>query len=171
VVALIGRRLVKRTIRRIFEIALPVVGMGVIFLSVLFGSDSLQLQVLFVLFGVLILEAGVWGLASRLLPDERHYLDLREEVEYFVGLVREFHACAVARRDGDGSAEHEERFQNVWEQLHASVRHMGEVAAIDRNEEAEAPDTDALGEVSEASDTDTPGEEANRGLDAVRPLP
>ena len=107
----------KRKIRRIFEIALPVVGIGVIFLSVLFGSDSLQLQVLFVLFGVLILEAGVWGLASPLLPDERHYLDLREEVEYFVGLIRELHASAVARRDGDGSAEHEERFQNVLEHV------------------------------------------------------
>ena len=57
----------KRTIRRILEIALPVSGMGVIFLSVLFGSDSLQRQVLFVLFGILILEAGAWNLASRLL--------------------------------------------------------------------------------------------------------
>ena len=46
----------KRTIRRILEIALPVSGMGIIFLSVLFGSDSLQRQVLFVLFGILILD-------------------------------------------------------------------------------------------------------------------
>ena len=64
----------KRIIRRILESALPVSGMGIIFLSVLFGSDSLQRQVLFVLFGILILEAGACGLASRLLPDERRYL-------------------------------------------------------------------------------------------------
>ena len=107
-------------------------------MSVLFGSDSLQLQVLFVLFGVLILETGVWGLASRLLPDERHYIDLREEVEYFVQRVRELHSSAVARRDGAGSAQHEERFQDVLEQLHASVRRMGEVAVKDRNEKSEA---------------------------------
>ena len=74
----------KRKIRRVLEIALPVSGMGVIFGSVLWGSNSLQLQVLFVLFGILILEAGVWGLASRLLPNERRYLGLREEGNHFI---------------------------------------------------------------------------------------
>ena len=160
----------KRTIRRILDIALPVLGMGVIFLSVLFGSDSLQLQVLFVLFGVLILEAGVWGLASRLLPDERRYLDLRGEVDRFIGLIPELNASAVARLDRDGSKEHEERFQGALEQLHDSVKRMGEVAANDKKG-AEASDADAAGEATEASDADTPGEEADRDLDAAKPLP
>jgi hypothetical protein len=141
--------------------------MGIIFLSVLFGSDSLQLQVLFVLFGILILEAGVWGLASRLLPDERRYLDLREEVDHFVGLIPELNASAVASLDREGSKEDEERFQEVLEQLHACVARMGEVAANDRKA-AEASDTDTA---SEASDADTPGELADLGLDAAQPLP
>lgn len=122
----------KRTIRRILEIALPVSGMRIIFLSVLFGSDSLQLQVLFVLFGILILEAGAWGLASRLLPDERRYLDLRAEVDHFIGLIPELNAPAVARLGREGSKEDEERFQEVLEQLHACVGRMGEVAANDK---------------------------------------
>lgn len=122
----------KRTIRRILEIALPVSGMGIIFLSVLFGSDSLQRQVLFVLFGILILEAGVWGLASRFLPDERRYLDLRAEVDHFIGLIPELNTSAVARLDREGSKEDEERFQEVLEQLHACVGRMGEVAANDK---------------------------------------
>ena len=92
----------KRKIRRILEIALPVTGMGVIFLSVLFGSDSLQMQVLLVLFGILILEAGVWGLASRILPNERRYLGLREEGDHFIGLIRALNKAAVARDEGDG---------------------------------------------------------------------
>ena len=75
---LIGRRRVKRKIRRGIEIALPILGMGIIFGSVLFGPNDLQLQVLLVLIGVLILEAGVWGLTSGILPNERRYLALRE---------------------------------------------------------------------------------------------
>ena len=122
----------KRTIRRILEIALPVSGMGIIFLSVLFGSDSLQRQVLFVLFGILILEAGAWGLASRLLPDEWRYLDLRAEVDHFIGLIPEVNAPAVARLGREGSKEDEERFQEVLEQLHACVGRRGEVGANDK---------------------------------------
>ena len=64
----------KRTIRRGMEIVIPLLGMGIIFGSVLFGPNSLQLQVLLVLIGVLILEAGVWGPHERDLPSERRYL-------------------------------------------------------------------------------------------------
>jgi hypothetical protein len=144
--------------------------MGIIFLSVLFGSDSLQLQVISVLFGILILEAGVWGLASRLLPDERRYLDLREEVDHFVGLIPELNASAVASLDREGSKEDEKRFQEVLEQLHACVRRMGEVAAKDKKA-AEAADPDTAGEATEASDADTLGEQADLGLDVAKPLP
>ena len=121
----------KRKIRRVLEIALPVLGMGVIFGSVLWGSSSLQLQVLFVLFGILILEAGVWGLASRLLPNERRYLGLREEGNHFIELIRELNRAAVAREEGDARAEHEERYRGALEQMHASVRRMGELAGKD----------------------------------------
>jgi len=39
---LIGRRRVKRKIRHVMEIAIPLLGIGIIFLSVLFAPDSLQ---------------------------------------------------------------------------------------------------------------------------------
>ena len=123
----------KRKIRRVLEIALPVSGMGVIFGSVLWGSNSLQLQVLFVLFGILILEAGVWGLAIRLLPNERRYLGLREEGNHFIELIRELNRAAVAREEGDAGDEHEERYQGALEQMHASVRRMGELAGKDES--------------------------------------
>jgi len=158
--ALIGRRLVKRKIRRILEIALPVTGMGVIFLSVLFGSDSLQLQVLLVLFGILILEAGVWGLASRFLPNERRYLGLREEGDHFIGLIRDLNKAAVAREEGDGGGENERRYQDALEQMHTSVRRMGELAGKDTEAEA-----------AKASAADTPAEEASRGLDTASQVP
>jgi hypothetical protein len=42
----------KRKIRRAIEISMPLLGMGIIFGSVLFGPPSLQLQVFLVLIGV-----------------------------------------------------------------------------------------------------------------------
>jgi hypothetical protein len=76
---LFGRRRLKRKIRRAIEMSMPLLGMGIIFGSVLFGPPSLQLQVFLVLIGVLILEAGVWGLTSGLLPNESRCLALRAE--------------------------------------------------------------------------------------------
>jgi len=179
--ALIGKRLVKRKIRRVLEIALPILGMGVIFGSVLSGPASLQLQVLLVLSGILILEAGVWGLASRLLPNERRYIGLREEGNHFIELIRELNRAAVARQEGDGHYENEERFRDALEQMHASVRRMGELAGKEtRDEKAEASDTDSPAaesdtdtsvEPAEVLATDTPAEEASRGLDTAKPLP
>ena len=70
----------KRRLRRAIEFGLPIVGMLIIFGSVLFvPPDSLQIQVVVVLAGVLILEAGVWGLTTGILPNERRYLALRQE--------------------------------------------------------------------------------------------
>ncbi len=121
----------KRKIRRVLEIALPVAGMGIIFFAVLFGPESLQLQVLMVLLGILTLEAGVWGLASRFLPDERRYIGLREEVNHFIVLVPELNAAAVGRQEEDGGAEDEKLYRDVLEQMHNSVKRMGELAGQD----------------------------------------
>ncbi len=151
--ALIGRRLVKRKIRRVLAIALPVSGMGIIFGSVLYGASSLQLQVLFVLFGVLVLEAGVWGLANRLLWDERRPNGLREEGDHFIGLIRELSEAAIA---GEGT-EDDAPYRNILEQMHTSVRRMGELAGQD------APAREA-----EASNVDTPVGPAGRRLDTVK---
>ena len=170
--ALIGKRLVKRKIRRVLEIALPILGMGVIFGSVLSGPASLQLQVLLVLSGVLILEAGVWGLASRLLPNERRYLGLREEGNHFIELIRELNRAAVAKLEGDEGNENEGRFRDALEQMHASVRRMGELAGKEtRDGEPEASDTDTSIEPAEVSATETPAEESGRELDTAKPLP
>ena len=170
--ALIGKRLVKRKIRRVLEIALPILGMGVIFGSVLSGPASLQLQVLLVLSGILILEAGVWGLASRLLPNERRYLGLREEGNHFIDLIRELNRAAVAKLEGDEGHKNEERFRDALEQMHASVKRMGELAGKEtRDGEPEASDTDTSIEPAEVSATDTPAEESGRELDTAKPLP
>ena len=145
----------KRKIRRVLEIALPVVGMGIIFLSVLFGASiSLQLQVLYVLFGVLILEAGVWGLANKLLPNERRYLGLREEGDHFIGLIRKLNVAAIAKKEGTGD---DGRYRDALEQMHASVERMGELAG-----------QDTLAGEAEASAADIRAEQTAPRLDTAK---
>ncbi len=185
---LTGRRRVKRKIRRGIEIALPILGMGIIFASVLFGPNSLQLQVLFVLTGVLILEAGVWGLTGGILPNERRYLALREEGDHFLALIRVLNAAAVARDKGE---EDDARFRDTRAQMHTSVERMAELAGQDDVAEAEevkasAAEAEALAaeadagveaeaeveaevEAVEAAAENTPAEPEAHQLDPARP--
>ncbi len=178
---LTGRRRVKRKIRRGIEIALPILGMGIIFASVLFGPNSLQLQVLLVLTGVLILEAGVWGLTGGILPNERRYLGLREEGDHFLGLIRVLNAAAVAR---DKGVEDDTRFRDARAQMHTSVERMAELAGQDDVAEAEEvkasaaeaeagveTEAEAEGgvEAVEAAAENTPAEPEAHQLDPARP--
>jgi hypothetical protein len=118
----------KRKIRRAIEISMPLLGMGIIFGSVLVGPPSLQLQVFLVLVGVLILEAGVWGLTSGPLPNERRYLALRTEGDHFLGLIRILNQAAVGRDRGE---ENDTRFRSTRAEMHTSVERMGQLAGKD----------------------------------------
>lgn len=150
---LIGRLHVKRKIRRGIEMVLPLLGMCIVFGSVLFGPSSLQLQVLYVLIGVLILEAGVWGLTSGILPNERRYLGLREEGDHFLGLIRVLNEAAVATNKGH---ENDARFRETRAKMHTSVERMAELAGRDDV---------AIAEAAEAGATEPPAEPAAHELD------
>ena len=119
----------KRKVRRGIEIGLPLLGMGVIFGSVLLGSPSnLLLQLMILLVGVLILEAGVWGITKEILPNERRYPALRDEGNHFIGLIRVLNAAAVARDKGH---EDDQRFRDTLGKMHTSVEGMAELAGQD----------------------------------------
>ena len=164
---LTGRRRVKRKIRQGIEIALPILGMGIIFTSVLFGPNSLQVQVLLVLIGVLILEAGVWGLTGGILPNERRYLALREEGDHFLALIRVLNAAAVARDKGE---EDDARFRDTRAQMHTSVERMAELAGQDdvaEAEEVEASAAEAEAGVEAGVETEMEAVEAEAGVEAA----
>jgi hypothetical protein len=38
--------------------------------------------------GVLLMEAGIWGITARLFPNERKYVTLRSELDGMIDLVR-----------------------------------------------------------------------------------
>ena len=89
-----------------------------------------------VLIGVLILEAGVWGLTGGILPNERRYLALREEGDHFLSLIRVLNQAAVERNLGaDGAPQ---RFREAVSRLHDSVERMASVAG----QEQDAPESE-----------------------------
>jgi len=116
----------KRNIRRSFEIALTILGILIIFGSVLFANDfSLQTQFLLVVFGVLLMEVGVWGLSSHIMPNQRRFVLLRGEGDHMMNLIRELNAAAISK---DRGIEDSKRFQDTLALMHDSVARMSEIA-------------------------------------------
>ena len=116
-----------REYQKMLKGALSILGVLVIFGGVLWvPSEGVQLQILVVMVGVLALEAGMWGLTQRLVPNERRFFELREEGDYLITLVRELNAAAVATNEsarGGGS-----QLQQVVSLMHECVELMGAVA-------------------------------------------
>jgi hypothetical protein len=80
-------------------------------LGMMIFVDGSVLQTVFVLFGLLLVELGVWRVASTLLPNARTNQPLRDEVDRFIGLVREMYRVANAK---DASA-----FESASDELRA----------------------------------------------------
>ncbi len=116
-------------LRLAFKLGLPMAGMFVAFVGVVyFTTDSAR--ILSVLVGILLVEAGVWNLAARILPSTRRHLQLRAEVEGFVARIPELNAVAVDARSSN-SPHDWERYRAVLSELHASVDRMGQFAGVE----------------------------------------
>ena len=117
----------KRNIRRQIDIGLTGLGIAIIFSAVILGGSlSIELQLPLALIGVLLMEAGVWGLSSKLFPNERRYSQLRDEGDRMIALIRELNHAAIAKSRGQEDAK---RFQATMEKMHESVVRMSELAA------------------------------------------
>jgi len=118
-----------RNLRKLLAIGPPILGTILVFAAILVPAVSLnlQLQVFVVLVGLLIIEAGVWRLTAKILPNERRYLALRAEVDGFVDRIRVLNAHGVKLRDQDTESARE-AFRETMDALHAVVDRMAEVA-------------------------------------------
>lgn len=110
-------------------IALPILGTALVFAAILVPAlaINLQLQIAVVLVGILIIEAGVWKLTAKILPNERKYLALRAEVDSFISRVRTLNAQGMRLREND-TEENREALRETVAALHESVDRMAEVA-------------------------------------------
>ncbi len=88
----------------------------------LFTGASVQ-QTSLVLFGLLLVQLGVWRLASALLPSARRNHVLRNEVDQFIKLVREMYRVANAK---DASA-----FETVADKIRARTEGVIDAARTD----------------------------------------
>ena len=116
-----------RNIRRQFDIALTGLGIALIFTAVLLGGSlEVYMQLPIALVGVLLMEAGVWGLSGKVLPNQRRFNRLREEGDTLIRLLRELNEAAIAKRRGDEDVA--ARFDPVLDQMHDSVNRMAKLA-------------------------------------------
>ena len=83
-------------LRNFIDRFLTYVGVLVVLGTMIF-TDASRMQVSSVLFGLLILQLGVWQVASALLPSARKNHLLREEINQFIKLIREGHRAATAK--------------------------------------------------------------------------
>jgi len=91
--AISERRTGMRKVRERLKVGLPILGTLLVFGAVVFISGQIP-QIVVVLAGLLLLQAGVWKLANPLLPEDRTHLHLRREVDHFMELVRELNGAA-----------------------------------------------------------------------------
>lgn len=94
---------------------------------------QVQIWVAIVLFGVLLNQVGVWGLASRVFGGRRKYLKLRAEVTLFLSKVSELNTARVQEREDD--------VERLVEEMQESVRRMQAVAGLEEAVEHHAEPT------------------------------
>jgi hypothetical protein len=102
------------------NLLVPAMGMALVLGAVLFG-ESLPVQLVLVVAGLLMTESGIWRLMEPVLPDERQHRALRTETDHFIGLVRQLSTAALADQDQPGP---DQRFDEVQAEMHRSVDRM-----------------------------------------------
>ncbi|HEX6589409.1 MAG TPA: hypothetical protein VF039_10320 [Longimicrobiales bacterium] len=135
-----------RRLRRTIEMGLPVLGVVVVLAGVLFFARSLYVQLIVVLLGLLLIQAGIWKLANPVLPSERRYNALRAEVDAFILLVRRLNR-ATLQNTSDPTPANRARLLQIRDEMMESVHRMeavagrteGELAAGPRPSAADAP--------------------------------
>ena len=111
-----------RRLRNVID-RLVIYGGVLLVLGTMVFTEASVMQTLMVLFGLLILQVGVWRGASALLPTARRNQPLRDEVDQFIKLVREMYRVANAK---DASA-----FETVADKLRARTEGVIDAAKTD----------------------------------------
>ena len=117
----------KKSIRRTIDLALTAVGIAVVFSAIILGTSlDVRAQMPIAIIGVLLMEAGIWGLSAKFVPNQRRYTSLRNEGDRMLDLIRELNSAAIAKEIGTEDAK---RFQITLEAMHSSVLKMSELAS------------------------------------------
>ena len=113
-------------IARVLDAGLPTLGVAIVLSAVMLGGGGWG-PIWLAVIGLLMVEAGVWRLGSRIVH-ERRYRPLRREVQRFIGLARELHH-ATAAVDERGDEDSRQRLEGAVASLRQSLDRMVLVAA------------------------------------------
>lgn len=131
----------KKRLRRNIDMVLTAVGIAVVFSAIILGASlDVRAQMPIALIGVLLMEAGIWGLSAKFLPNQRKYINLRDEGDRMLDLIRELNSAAIAKEKGTEDAK---RFQQTLEAMHSSVLKMSELASVEASQNMESKDSPA----------------------------
>jgi hypothetical protein len=119
------------------DVGLSIVGTALVFAAVVLVYN-LTAQIILVLIGLLLIDAGIWKLTQPLFPDERRFGALREEVDRFIHLVRRLNATALAIREHDSQTARA-TFQDTVNELHGSVDRIERLTGKSDEELRSAP--------------------------------
>lgn len=108
--------------RATFDKAVALGGVLLVLSQLLLLAYS-PIHVAVVVLGVLMIYVGIWRLVSNMLPNRRHYMPLREEVDEFIRLVRRLN---TERATGDFPAAFE-----TGAQLRETVERVIAVAGVE----------------------------------------
>ncbi len=114
------RRGWRRRINRHLQLAAVMVGIALVYSSLIFFWDH-NVKVAAVTLGMMVLLMGVWYAASPLLTSERRYLGFRQELHGFLTNARKLNVAAVA---GNGAEE----IEGITSAMHESIERMTELA-------------------------------------------
>ncbi len=114
-----------RRLRKLIDSGLPIVGTMIIFGVVVFRQELRDM--IFVVIGLLMIEAGVWKLAHKFLPSERKYHALRREGDQFLTLIQQLNRAALLVKEDDSPANRE-AFERVQGEMQSAIDRMAAVA-------------------------------------------
>lgn len=120
-----GVRSSRDRIARLVDAGLPTFGVFIVLAAVVLGGGGWG-AIWMAVAGLLLVEAGVWRLGSRVMH-ERRYLPLRREVGRFTGLARDLHHATTAAR-ASGSPEARAELDRTLAAMRASLDRMAAVA-------------------------------------------
>ncbi|MFT4886472.1 MAG: hypothetical protein ACJAS2_000492 [Pseudohongiellaceae bacterium] len=133
---MLGETSLKKNIRRNIDLALTAVGIAVVVSAIILGTSlGVRAQVPIALIGILLMEAGRWGLSAKFVPNQRRYTSLRDEGDRMLDLIRELNCAAIAKEIGTEDAK---RFQLTLEAMHSSVLKMSELASVEAGRASES---------------------------------
>lgn len=116
-----------RKLHQFIDLVLTALGIVITIGSVAIADQvSLQVQVGWIVLGILLIEAGVGGFSSQFMANDRRFLALRKEGDKTIRLIRQLNAAAIAR---DHGAEDDTRFHETLAEMHATIQRMAELAS------------------------------------------